>query len=149
MTIDAAAVFDDLVRVETLWWDVADARLRSRHEVALSWFEPMSVIDRTAGCRIADVSAALSITVGGASKLVDRIEQAGWCRRRQHPDDGRSSVIELTAAGRRKLHAAEHTFRAANTDVLGAARLSDSELVALQSCLTRLRAALTVRREGA
>jgi len=43
------------------------------------------------------------ITVGGTSKLIDRIESSGHCRRRPNPEDGRSSVIELTASGRRLL----------------------------------------------
>jgi DNA-binding MarR family transcriptional regulator len=51
-------------------------------------------------CRVFDINEQLSITVG-ASKLVDRIEAAGLCRRRVNPDDRRSRFIELTPAGRR------------------------------------------------
>jgi DNA-binding MarR family transcriptional regulator len=46
-----------------------------------------------------DIVSRLSITVGGASKAVDRIEAAGHCVRRSNPDDRRSSIIELTPAG--------------------------------------------------
>jgi hypothetical protein len=51
-----------------------------------------------------DIAEELSLTVGGTSKLVDRIEAAGHCVRRANPDDRRSSIIELTprrAAGTR------------------------------------------------
>lgn len=105
--IDLAALFGDLVRLETELWDRVDRRLREDHGVPLSWFEPMQVMDRAAGCRVADIAEALSITVGGVSKLVDRIEQAGWCVRAPNPDDARSSIVRLTRAGRRVLGAAE------------------------------------------
>lgn len=96
-------LFSDLVRLETVLWDLVDGRLRHDHDLALSWFEPMQVIEATANCRAIDISAALSITIGGVSKLVDRIEAAGLCLRSPHPDDGRSSAIELTRAGRELL----------------------------------------------
>jgi DNA-binding MarR family transcriptional regulator len=41
----------------------------------------------------------LSITVGGTSKLVDRIEAAGLWRRLANPGDSRWRIIELTPAG--------------------------------------------------
>ena len=48
-----------------------------------------------------DIKEDLSITAGGTSKLVVRIEAVGLCRRRANPDDRRSQIIELTPAGRR------------------------------------------------
>jgi DNA-binding MarR family transcriptional regulator len=63
----------------------------------------MRVIDDRGGCRVHDIAAELAITVGGTSKLVDRIEQAGHTRRRANPLDARSSIIELTPGGRRLL----------------------------------------------
>ncbi len=70
----------------------------------------MQFISRTPDCRVQEIAAALSITVGGTSKIVDRIEAAGWCRRRENPRDRRSSYLDLTSAGRRLLAAAERTF---------------------------------------
>lgn len=110
MAVDPAGLFSTLIRYETELWDAVEARLRDAHGLDLSWFEPMQVIHRTPSCRVHDIAAALSITVGGTSKLVDRIEAAGWCERRPNPGDSRSSLIELTAAGRRLLAAATRTF---------------------------------------
>ena len=108
--VDLSALFSDLVRLETELWGLVDRRLRADHDLPLSWFEPMQVMDRVSECRVADIAQALSITVGGASKLVDRIERAGWCGRAPNPEDGRSSVVALTRAGRRVLHAARGSF---------------------------------------
>ncbi|MDH4353887.1 MAG: hypothetical protein OEW41_07885, partial [Actinomycetota bacterium] len=77
--VDLAGLFNELVRVETELWDLVDHRLREDHDLPLSWFEPMQVVDRVVDCRVVDIAHALSITVGGASKLVDRLEHAGWC----------------------------------------------------------------------
>jgi DNA-binding MarR family transcriptional regulator len=107
---DLQVLFSDLIRFETELWNAVDARLRSDHDLALTWFEPMQVMAKIPGCRVFDIKEELSITVGGTSKLVDRIEAAGLCRRRANPDDRRSQIIELTPAGRRLLAKATVSF---------------------------------------
>ena len=136
--IDMAALFSDLIRLETELWDLVEARLRRDHDLALTWFEPMEVIDRTPGCRVIDIGKALSITVGGASKLVDRIENAGLCERSPNPDDGRSSTIGLTPAGRRLLTAAVRTF-SDEVDVWLGGPLSTSEMQRFAETIRKLR----------
>jgi len=108
--MDSAALFSDLIRFETELWNTVTARLRSAHGLELHYFEPMQVIAHTPDCRVQEIADALSITVGGTSKLIDRIEAAGWCRRRENPRDRRSSYVDLTPAGRRLLAAAGRTF---------------------------------------
>jgi DNA-binding MarR family transcriptional regulator len=39
--------------------------------------------------------------VGGTSKIVDRLEAAGYCARAANPGDRRSSIVTLTPAGKR------------------------------------------------
>ena len=107
---DLKVLFSDLIRFETDLWNAVDARLRSEHDLPLTWFEPMQVMSKYTACRVFDIKEELSITVGGASKLVDRIEAAGLCRRRANPDDRRSQIIELTPAGRRLLAKATKSF---------------------------------------
>ncbi len=146
--LDLGALFSDLIRLETELWDLVEARLRRDHDLALSWFEPMQVIDSTAGCRVIDIADALSITIGGTSKLVDRIQNAGWCERSPNPDDGRSSTIELTRAGRRLLTAAGRTF----TDEVGTrvgGQLSTSELQRFAATIHKLRTHVHEQRRSA
>src|SRR3546814_515959 len=45
------------------------------------------------------VSESIGITVGAASKLVDRLEREGLVARRPNPADRRSSLVLLTDAG--------------------------------------------------
>ena len=105
-------LFSELTRLETELWDALDSRLRKEHGLPMSRFEPMAVVDRLGACRVFDVASALAITVGGTSKLIDRIEKSGYCRRRNNPDDRRSSLIELTVDGRMLLERARKTVEA-------------------------------------
>ncbi|MDZ7915276.1 MAG: MarR family transcriptional regulator [Rhodococcus sp. (in: high G+C Gram-positive bacteria)] len=107
---DLSRHFDNLVRFETELWTAVDQRLRIEHDLPLSRFEPMQIIDRLGSCRVFDIAEALAITVGGTSKLVDRIESSGHCRRQSNPADKRSSLIELTPEGSALLGLAKATF---------------------------------------
>jgi DNA-binding MarR family transcriptional regulator len=93
---DLPLLFEQLVRFQIQLWNAVDARLRSE-------LESMRVIGGRGVCRVNDIADDLIITVGGASKLVDRLEASGTCVRSANPDDRRSSLIELTDNGRDEL----------------------------------------------
>ncbi|TYB45238.1 MarR family winged helix-turn-helix transcriptional regulator [Actinomadura chibensis] len=50
-----------------------------------------------------DLAADLILTSGGMTRIVDRMEDAGFVRRTQAAGDRRRQLVELTAAGRAKL----------------------------------------------
>jgi DNA-binding MarR family transcriptional regulator len=86
------------------------------------------------------VAEQLSITVGGTSKAVDRIESCGHVVRRSNPGDRRSSIIELTPAGARALAESEAVVDAELEARLGAV-LPESSLDQLHGLISKLRAA--------
>jgi DNA-binding MarR family transcriptional regulator len=137
---DLKELFNDLIRFEIELWNAVDARLRVEHDLRLSWFEPMQVIAGREACRVNDIAEALSVTIGGTSKLVDRIEESGYCVRRPNPADRRSSIIELTPSGRRMLAAASESFEAELDRRLGSV-LDASALKSLAASLSVLRRA--------
>jgi DNA-binding MarR family transcriptional regulator len=137
---DLKQLFSDLIRFETELWNAIDARMRAENDLPLHKFEPMQVIARTRDCRVYDIADALSLTTGGVSKLVDAIESSGYVARRPNPEDRRSSLIELTPAGRKVLSNATRTFEAELEARLGTA-LSNRALRQLGSTLAVLRAA--------
>lgn len=141
---DLKKLFFELIRCETEIWNAVDARLRAEHGLPLSRFEPMQVIGDRSDCRVYDIAEALSITTGGTSKLVDAIEAAGLCRRRPNPDDRRSSIIELTPAGKRLLARATNTFESELEERIGSLR-SDRSLQQFTATLVRLRDANAAR----
>jgi DNA-binding MarR family transcriptional regulator len=107
---DVAQLFSDLVRAETRLYNAVDARLRATHGLSAGQYELMQIIADREHCRVYDIVQEVAITVGAASKAVDRLEAAGWCRRSANPDDRRSSLLSLTAAGSRLLAKARPTF---------------------------------------
>jgi DNA-binding MarR family transcriptional regulator len=109
---DLSLLFTELVRFETELWNALDARLRHDFDLPMTWFDPMRVVAAHGSCRVQDLADGLSITWGGTSKLVDRLEAAGHCRRRANPEDRRSSLIELTPSGKRLLARATVVFEA-------------------------------------
>jgi MarR family transcriptional regulator, organic hydroperoxide resistance regulator len=133
-------LFDDLIRFEIELWNAIDARLKKDFGLPLTHFEPMQVIDRLPGCRVYDIATELRITTGGTSKLVDRIEASGYCRRLPNPDDRRSSLLELTPAGQRMLAEAGAAFDEELQRWLGSA-MPERTLRQFAATLARLRQA--------
>ena len=138
---DLRRLFDDLVGLEIAVWNAVDARLSRECGLPLGQFMPMRVVAATPGCRVLDVSAQLQITVGAASKVVDRVEAAGHCVRRPNPQDRRSSLIALTPSGAAALAAADVVFEQELRELLGAV-LSPAALDRFAGTLGRVRAAL-------
>jgi DNA-binding MarR family transcriptional regulator len=129
----------EFIRLEIALWDRVDARLRESHELPLAFFEPLHLISRGRedSMRVGDLARGLRITVGGTSKLVDRIEQAGLIAREPDPDDRRASRVALTTAGKRKLTAALKTYEAEVASTLGRA-LSREEQRQMSGYVSRL-----------
>jgi len=107
---DLPFIFDQLVRLQIELWNGIDARLRDENNLPLGRFQVLRIVASTEDCRVQDIATQLVITIGGASKMVDRIEAAGLCSRVENPSDGRSSHIELTAEGHEALAEATRTF---------------------------------------
>ena len=107
---DVTQTFIDLVRVETRWYNVVDERLQTEHGVSAGLYQALVVIGERPQCRVTDLVTELAISVGAASKIVDRLQAAGWCRRTANPDDRRSSLLSLTSAGQRLVADARATF---------------------------------------
>ncbi len=137
--VNGVAWATDLVRLEIALWDRVDARLRESHELPLAFFESLLFISRAreGSMRVGDLARALRVTVGGTSKLVDRIERAGLLAREPDPDDRRASRVTLTVAGKRKLTTAVKTYEAEVASILGGV-LSPREQQQMSDYVSRL-----------
>jgi DNA-binding MarR family transcriptional regulator len=138
---DLPDLFADLVRLEIELWNAVEARLRADLGISLATAQTLAVVAAVRDCRVHDIVRDLSITVGGASKTVDRIERDGLVARRPHPSDRRSSVIALTRAGA-ATHAEAQRRIAAELDARVGGVLSDRALDQLHRAIAKLRAAL-------
>src|SRR5687768_14900360 len=90
-------LFTTLVRYEVALWSAVDDALRGAGEVGAGTLLALEVVHRFGGeARVHDVSAGIGITVGAASKTVDRLERDGLVRRIANPADRRSSLLQFT-----------------------------------------------------
>ncbi|MGB7963055.1 MAG: MarR family transcriptional regulator [Propionicimonas sp.] len=138
--------FAALVRYQIALWNALDAALQQAHGVSLGRFQALRVLrERGGNGRVQDVAGDLAITIGAASKLVDRLERDGTARREPNPNDRRSSLIALTPEGGRVHEAASATFEAALRANLPAELVNASELSALTAMLLRLHRQLQTR----
>jgi DNA-binding MarR family transcriptional regulator len=85
-----------------------DAELRSRCGLTLADYEVLLVLDRApeGAVRLGDLGEAVLLSASGTTRAVDRLAHDGLVRRARDPDDGRATLVTLTAAGRRRFRAA-------------------------------------------
>jgi DNA-binding MarR family transcriptional regulator len=72
------------------------------------------------------------------TNIVDRLESDGLARRLPHPSDRRTTLVELTDAGRERLTAATEAVMTADFGFVG---LDNHELDQLSVLLTKVRRA--------
>ena len=77
----------------------------AEHHLAPVEFEVLIRLARSAGgqLRMTDLSCQTSLTTGGVTRVVDRLERDGLVCRQACPSDRRSSYAVVTAAGRARL----------------------------------------------
>ena len=107
MTSATRPTFERLIHIETMLWNRCDEAVRRHTGLPLGRLEVLRVISAVEHCRVQDIASRLLITVGAASKLVDRLEASGHCQRHANPDDRRSSRLTVTRAGQDDLAATE------------------------------------------
>ena len=135
--VELRRIFDDLVDAEITLWSAVESRLQADFELTAGRFQAMRAIAATPDCRVFDIAAELHITVGAASKVIDRVEAAGHCVRLPNPSDRRSSLIELTPTGADCLTRATTVFDAELRVRFGV--LSSPELRQLAAALAKIR----------
>jgi DNA-binding MarR family transcriptional regulator len=105
-------------------WHELGAVLRSRrlHGGAVSGLTPTTLralaVLEAGGLRVGELAEHMAVEETTATRLVDRLEQAGFAVRSRAADDRRVIVVTLTREGRRLARAAEQQRRRFWEDVL-------------------------------
>lgn len=132
-----------LVEAETALVRVLDEELRRDGGMPLGTYETLIRLGRSPGRRLQQIelSRQLSLTTGGVTRMIDRLETAGLVRRVTSATDRRATYAELTDHGLDALHRATEvhlvSLQRHFVDPLGADGLD-----ALIAPLRRLRDAL-------
>ncbi|MFD5231258.1 MarR family winged helix-turn-helix transcriptional regulator [Streptomyces qaidamensis] len=148
---DLKLLYRELVSLEIELWNGIEGRLRAEYDLPLTSFEVLHLLLRRPGRRVQDIAEEFSITVGGTSKVIDRLEAAGLCARRANPNDRRSSIVELTSAGRKLMNGALKVFEE-ELDLRIGSVIPEQSVRDVTAVLSTLRAAgrvLDAERKGA
>lgn len=114
------------------------AELEAERELPLAWYDVLVQLSDAGGrLRMQDLAGRLLVHKSSLTRLVDRLEDAGYVDREPCPDDGRGQFAVLTREGREAMR------RAAPTHLRGVQRefarhLTDSDVVALQRVFSKL-----------
>ncbi|HUB16466.1 MAG TPA: MarR family transcriptional regulator [Acetobacteraceae bacterium] len=81
---------------------IVRARLHAQFATTLPRFDVLAALDAAdAELSMGALSARLMVTSGNVTGLIKAMEQDGLVVRRTHPEDRRSTLIAMTASGRR------------------------------------------------
>lgn len=116
-----------------------NSQLEAEHGLTLNEWEVLLRLGRSSDQRLkrVDLAGRLLLTPSGITRLLGRLETAGWVAKASCPEDGRVTYAVLTEAGRGKLEEAGESHLAA-IHALFSERFAPEELETLASLLARL-----------
>jgi DNA-binding MarR family transcriptional regulator len=81
----------------------------------LAWYDALLELHRagTGGLRPGDLERKMLLPQYNVSRLIDRLEAAGYAERRAHPVDGRGQLLHATEAGVELIRHMWRVYRAA------------------------------------
>ncbi len=134
------STFGRLLEVQSRLERRLGAELEARCDLPHAWFEVLVRLGRSEAGRLTMGSLAeeVSLTTGGVTRSVDRMEAAGFVERVPCPTDRRVSYASLTDSGRAKLDEAAQVHAGNLRSVF--ATFSDEDRNTLDTLLDRLRA---------
>ena len=136
VSVGMAAV-TSLMRAQQIMLARVDAVLKplgltfSRYELLM-----LLTFTRSGALPMNKASVRLQVHPTSVTNAVDRLSKAGLVIRKPHPTDGRATLVEITAEGRRQAEVATEKL---NADVFAQPGLSPRRVGTLVSVLTELR----------
>ncbi|MCR9139666.1 MAG: MarR family winged helix-turn-helix transcriptional regulator [Alphaproteobacteria bacterium] len=105
----------------------------------LAWYDVLLELDRIgpAGLRPFELQAALLLPQYGVSRLIDRIEKAGYLQKQICMEDARGHVLTITDTGRKLRQSMWPVYGAAIEQAVGE-KLTPGEMRLLQRVLAKL-----------
>lgn len=100
MSIAAPYLFKELIHAEVRAWNsVENALSNAGNPLTLGRFLVLRTVRDTPACRIQEVALSQGITLGAASRLVDRLHRDGLLSRTQCTHDRRATILTVTKQG--------------------------------------------------
>lgn len=119
---------------------IFDRSLRDTVGLSIMWYEALLRLARSpqGHLTVNELGDALDLTSGGATRLVDRLEEAGHVERVACPTDRRVWWVALTDSGRETLEMGTRVHLD-DLEKHFVAQLDEDELATLNDFLTRIR----------
>lgn len=100
MATCAPSLFTALINTEMGAWNAVESALsEAGNALTLSRFLVLRTVRDTPACRIQEVAASQCITLGAASRLVDRLHRDGLVHRTPCEHDRRATILTVTEQG--------------------------------------------------
>lgn len=133
-------VWVQLLRTGQALVKTVETALKQAGLPGLDWYDVLLELDRAddEGLRPGVLRSRLLIAQYNLSRLIDRMEAAGYVRRRPCPGDRRGQILAITDAGREVQRLIWPVYRRTVEESF-AARLSPAEISALGGLLDKLR----------
>ena len=131
-----------LIRAQQAVLTAVEAELKAAGFPPLGWYDVLLELTRKdEAIRPFALEQELLLAQYNLSRLLDRLENAGYIERRPCPDDGRGQEVAITASGRALVKRMWPTYRAAIGRHLGS-KLSEDEAARLAALLGKLTGSL-------
>lgn len=137
---DRITSFGLLVEAYHRLWRSLDRSLHDNCDISGAWFEVLLRLGRSPENQLtmSELAQQLAITSGGATRLIDRVETAGYVERCACPSDRRVHWVCLTDTGRGKL-AESYAVHTADLEREFFGRLTPTDRVHLDRIMSKLR----------
>lgn len=100
MATCAPSLFTALIHTEMGAWNAVESALsEADNALTLGRFLVLRTVRDTPACRIQEVAASQGITLGAASRLVDRLHRDGLLHRTPCEHDRRATILTVTEQG--------------------------------------------------
>lgn len=100
MATCAPSLFTALIHTELGAWNAVESALsETGNALTLGRFLVLRTVHDTPACRIQEVAASQGITLGAASRLVDRLHRDGLLHRTPCEHDRRATILTVTDQG--------------------------------------------------
>jgi DNA-binding MarR family transcriptional regulator len=135
---DRLAVWRSFLEAHAAITQALAAELDTERDLPISWYDVLLQLTEAGGrLRMQELAARMLVNKSSLTRLVDRMEVAGYVEREPSPEDGRGHYACITRDGR------EAQRRAAPTHLRGvqehfARYLTDTDVVALQRVFAKL-----------
>jgi DNA-binding MarR family transcriptional regulator len=131
------AVVTSVMRVQQIYLARADEVLRPMG-LTFARYEALMLLrfSRAGSLPLGKIGDRLQVHPASVTNAVDRLEAQGLVRRRAHPNDGRTTLAEITAAGRKLANRATTEL---NHRLFAAVDLSAGDATRLFALLADLR----------